>query len=68
VKYGLYLGNQSALADPRRFAEMAAFAEASGCDGIFTWDQLVPCQQPIVDPWVQLAPPDAPHGPIWVGG
>ena len=55
MRYGIYIGNQGELADPPRFAETAALAEASGWDGIFTWDHLVSWQQPVVDPWVQLA-------------
>jgi alkanesulfonate monooxygenase SsuD/methylene tetrahydromethanopterin reductase-like flavin-dependent oxidoreductase (luciferase family) len=55
VKYGLYIGNQGELAEPRRFAETAALAEAAGWDGIFTWDHLVSWVNPVVDPWVQVS-------------
>ena len=55
MRYGLYVGNQGELADPRRFAEAAVLAERSGWDGVFTWDHLVSWVNPVADPWVQLA-------------
>ena len=55
MRYGLYIGNQGELADPRRFAEAAVLAERSGWDGVFTWDHLVSWVNPVADPWVQLA-------------
>lgn len=55
MRYGLYVGNQGELGDPRRFAEIAVLAEQRGWDGVFTWDHLVSWVPPLVDPWVQVS-------------
>ena len=56
-KFGLGVPNGGDFADPRRLAELAAAAEASGWDGFFLWDHVIRRQpwQPMVDPWVSLA-------------
>ena len=56
-RFGLGVPNGGDFADPRRLAELAAAAEASGWDGFFLWDHVVRRRpwQPMVDPWVSLA-------------
>ena len=56
-KFGLGVPNGGDFADPRRLAQLAATAEASGWDGFFLWDHVIRRRpwQPMVDPWVSLA-------------
>ncbi|MEU0175326.1 LLM class flavin-dependent oxidoreductase [Streptomyces massasporeus] len=58
MKQGLYLPNVGHYADPRRLAEYAVAAEASGWDGLFLWDHLLletPNSLPACDTWTALA-------------
>jgi alkanesulfonate monooxygenase SsuD/methylene tetrahydromethanopterin reductase-like flavin-dependent oxidoreductase (luciferase family) len=51
VRFGFVV----ALGDPREAAELAAAAEATGWDGVFTWDGVAIGEGDTYDPWVVLA-------------
>jgi alkanesulfonate monooxygenase SsuD/methylene tetrahydromethanopterin reductase-like flavin-dependent oxidoreductase (luciferase family) len=59
MHHGLYLPNQGDFADVRRLVDVATAAEASGWDGVFLWDALLPVpiigpDAPAADPFVAL--------------
>jgi alkanesulfonate monooxygenase SsuD/methylene tetrahydromethanopterin reductase-like flavin-dependent oxidoreductase (luciferase family) len=41
--------------DPRTAAELAAEAESSGWDGVFTWDGIAVGDVDTYDPWIVMA-------------
>ncbi|MDQ2717426.1 MAG: LLM class flavin-dependent oxidoreductase, partial [Chloroflexota bacterium] len=57
MRYGIYIPNLSAAADPRLLIELSQETEQAGWDGFFLWDHIsvglyaLPC----VDPWIVLA-------------
>jgi alkanesulfonate monooxygenase SsuD/methylene tetrahydromethanopterin reductase-like flavin-dependent oxidoreductase (luciferase family) len=56
MKFGIYLPNFGAFADPRLLAEIAWDAEQANWDGCFIWDHLVrSIVTPVVDPWIALS-------------
>lgn len=58
VKNGLLIPPIGRIADPLLLSEIAAAAEASGWDGVFVWDHVLPSPdgpQEIADPWIALA-------------
>jgi alkanesulfonate monooxygenase SsuD/methylene tetrahydromethanopterin reductase-like flavin-dependent oxidoreductase (luciferase family) len=58
MRYALNLPIGGPAADPRRLAELAALAEASGWDAVFVEDYIVYQNRqdvPTYDPWVALA-------------
>src|SRR5688572_9532046 len=54
---GIFVAPFGELADPRLLADLAARAEARGCDGFFLWDHIryTPPELPVLDPWVSLS-------------
>jgi alkanesulfonate monooxygenase SsuD/methylene tetrahydromethanopterin reductase-like flavin-dependent oxidoreductase (luciferase family) len=56
MRYGICLANLGTYADPRLAVRLAQAAEASGWDGVFTWDHLAfVWGPPSTDPWTTLA-------------
>jgi alkanesulfonate monooxygenase SsuD/methylene tetrahydromethanopterin reductase-like flavin-dependent oxidoreductase (luciferase family) len=56
MRYGIYVPNFGAFADPRTLAQLAREAEEAGWEGFFLWDHLLTAEPvPFVDPWVALA-------------
>ena len=56
MRYGLYLPNFGAFADPHVLVAVAREAEQSGWDGFFVWDHVARgLRTPVLDPWVGLA-------------
>ena len=56
MRYGICLANIGTYADPRTAVRVARAAEASGWDGLFSWDHLgFVWGPPSADPWVTLA-------------
>lgn len=56
MRYGICLANLGTYADPRLAVRLAQAAEASGWDGVFTWDHLAfVWGPPSTDPWMTLA-------------
>jgi len=51
MQYGIVI----TAGDPRTVAELAAEAEASGWDGVFTYDVIAIGDHPEHDPWILLA-------------
>ena len=51
MKFGVIL----TAGDPRQTADLAALAEASGWDGVFTWDGISVGAIDTYDPWVVMA-------------
>ncbi len=51
MRYGIVLTG----GDPRTAADLAARAEASGWDGVFTFDAIAIGSEPMHDPWIVLA-------------
>ncbi|HET8895285.1 MAG TPA: TIGR03619 family F420-dependent LLM class oxidoreductase [Gaiellaceae bacterium] len=55
VRYGLFVANVGAYADPRNVVRLAQAAEASGWEALFLWDHLAfVWGLPAADPWVTL--------------
>jgi alkanesulfonate monooxygenase SsuD/methylene tetrahydromethanopterin reductase-like flavin-dependent oxidoreductase (luciferase family) len=57
VKRGIFLAPFDELVDPRVVAELAAFAEENGWDGLFVWDHIqyrAPVRA-VADPWIVLS-------------
>jgi probable F420-dependent oxidoreductase len=55
MRFGICLANISSFADPHVPLELAIAAEASGWDGVFTWDHLAfVWGAPAADPWTVL--------------
>ena len=56
MRHGLLVANVGSHADPRRLAELAATAEASGWEALLVWDHLGwVWDGPAGDPWIMLA-------------
>jgi alkanesulfonate monooxygenase SsuD/methylene tetrahydromethanopterin reductase-like flavin-dependent oxidoreductase (luciferase family) len=56
VRYGICLANMGSYSDPRVPLRLAQAADASGWDGVFSWDHLAfAWGQPAADPWTVLA-------------
>jgi probable F420-dependent oxidoreductase len=56
VRFGICLANIGSFSDPHVPLELAVTAEASGWDGVFTWDHLAfVWGAPAADPWTVLA-------------
>ena len=53
MNFGLDVPTTGAYADARVLAQLAMEAEAAGWDGFFIWDVL-PGNQPVIDPWIAL--------------
>jgi alkanesulfonate monooxygenase SsuD/methylene tetrahydromethanopterin reductase-like flavin-dependent oxidoreductase (luciferase family) len=57
VRFGIFVAPFGDISEPRRVADLAARADASGWDGFFVWDHIlyVPPAERIADPWITLA-------------
>lgn len=56
MRHAICLANIGTLSDPRRAVRLATAAEASGWDGVFSWDHLAfVWGRPSADPWTTLA-------------
>jgi alkanesulfonate monooxygenase SsuD/methylene tetrahydromethanopterin reductase-like flavin-dependent oxidoreductase (luciferase family) len=58
VQFGLHVPNFGSFGDIQTTVELARLAEASGWDGFFIWDHILPGEDaindPVADPWVVL--------------
>ena len=55
MQYGLDVSITGAYAEVALLADLAALAEASGWDGFFVQDGMLPAQsEPMIDPWLAL--------------
>jgi alkanesulfonate monooxygenase SsuD/methylene tetrahydromethanopterin reductase-like flavin-dependent oxidoreductase (luciferase family) len=56
MRYGICLANIGTYSDPNVGVRLAEAAEASGWDGVFSWDHLAfVWGPPAADPWITLA-------------
>ena len=55
MHFAINLPNFGTFASATVVARLAAEAEASGWDGCFVWDHILTGDDPVGDPWVQLA-------------
>jgi alkanesulfonate monooxygenase SsuD/methylene tetrahydromethanopterin reductase-like flavin-dependent oxidoreductase (luciferase family) len=57
MRFGVYVPNFGAFADPRAIAELAAAAEAAGWGGFFLWDHVARPEGEfeMCEPWIALA-------------
>jgi alkanesulfonate monooxygenase SsuD/methylene tetrahydromethanopterin reductase-like flavin-dependent oxidoreductase (luciferase family) len=57
MKFGLYLCNYGAYANPEYLKKISIAAEESNWDGIYLWDHINPSKQGVnvIDPWIALA-------------
>jgi alkanesulfonate monooxygenase SsuD/methylene tetrahydromethanopterin reductase-like flavin-dependent oxidoreductase (luciferase family) len=68
MRFGICLANIGAFADPHLPLELAVAAEASGWDGVFTWDHLAfVWGAPAADPWTVLAAVAASTNRVRIG-
>jgi alkanesulfonate monooxygenase SsuD/methylene tetrahydromethanopterin reductase-like flavin-dependent oxidoreductase (luciferase family) len=57
MKFGLYLCNYGAYANPENLKKISIAAEESNWDGIYLWDHINPSKQGVnvIDPWIALS-------------